>query len=53
MEHVLAGRTPLLPFEVDTIVAFDKAIWSYNDQLFVFESLAELKTELTRYFETL
>ncbi len=53
MEHVLAGNTPLQPFKVDTIVNFEKAIWSYNEQLFVFDSLDELKKELARYFDTL
>jgi hypothetical protein len=53
MEHVLAGNTPLKPFKVDTIVNFEKAIWSYNEQLFVFDSLGALKQELTSYFGTL
>ncbi|MGC8856314.1 MAG: hypothetical protein ACP5QU_05895 [Anaerolineae bacterium] len=53
MEHVMAGNTPLMPFKVETIVNFDKAIWSYNNQLFFFESLAELKQELARYFDRL
>ncbi len=53
MEHVLAGNTPLQPFKCETIINFDKAIWSYNDQLFVFDSLAELKKELARYFDSL
>jgi phenylalanine-4-hydroxylase len=52
MEHVLAGNTPLKPFKVETIVQFDKSIWSYNDQLFVFNSLGELKQELASYFDT-
>jgi phenylalanine-4-hydroxylase len=53
MEHVLAGNTPILPFKVETIINFDKAIWSYNDQLFEFDSLESLKYELSRYFETI
>jgi phenylalanine-4-hydroxylase len=53
MEHVLAGKTHLLPFKVETIVNYDKAIWSFNDQLFYFQSLPELKLELTRYFDQL
>ena len=53
MEHVLGGNTPLMPFKVDTIINFDKAIWSYNEQLFVFNSLDELKIELSRYFDTI
>lgn len=53
MEHVLAGNTPLMDFKVETIVNFDKAIWSFNNQLFVFDSLAALKQELAHYFDTL
>lgn len=53
MEHVLAGKTPLMPFKVETIIGFEKAIWSFNDQLFVFDSLSALKAELARYFDTL
>jgi len=52
MEHVLAGKTPLMEFKIDTIINFDKAIWSYNNQLFVFNSLAELKQELAGYFDS-
>ena len=53
MEHVLAGNTPLKPFKAETIVNFDKAIWSYNETLFVFDSLERLKQELMSYFMTL
>ncbi len=53
MEYVLSGKTPLLPFKAETIVNFDKAIWSYNEQLFYFESLAALKAELRRYFDSI
>jgi phenylalanine-4-hydroxylase len=53
MEHVLGGNTPLMDFKVETIVNFDKAIWSFNNQLFVFDSLQALKAELKRYFDTL
>ena len=53
MEHVLAGKTPLMEFKADTITNFDKAIWSYNKQLFVFDSLDALKHELTGYFNTI
>ncbi len=50
MEHVLGGQTPLLPFKAETIIGVEKAIWSYNEQLFVFNSLSELKAELSAYF---
>lgn len=53
MEHVVAGNTPLLPFKWDTIVNFDKAIWSFNETLFVFESLDQVKAELMSYFSNL
>jgi len=53
MERVLSGGTPLLPFKAETIVNFEKAIWEYNHQLFVFETLDALKEELARYFATL
>lgn len=52
MEHVLAGNTPIMPFKVETIANFDKAIWSFNQTLFDFESLDMLKAELERYFNT-
>jgi len=53
MENVLAGNVPLLPFTVENVLARDKAIWSLNAELFVFESLEELKDELTSYFATI
>ena len=53
MEHVLAGKTPIKPFKVETIVNFDKAIWSFNGTLFEFDSLPALKQELARYFDQL
>jgi phenylalanine-4-hydroxylase len=53
MEHVLGGQPPLLPFKAETIIGFEKAIWSYNEQLFVFNSLPELKAELAAYFGSL
>ena len=50
MENVLAGKVPLLPFDVATILNFDKAIWSFNQQLIVFDSLEGLKADLRQYF---
>lgn len=52
MENVLAGKVPLLPFDVATILNFDKAIWSFNQQLFVFDSLEGLKADLRQYFDS-
>ncbi len=53
MEHVLGGNTPLMPFNVETIINYEKAIWSFNEQLFVFDSLDALKEELVAYFDTI
>jgi phenylalanine-4-hydroxylase len=49
MENVLAGDVPLLPFDVAAILKFDKAVWSFNQQLFVIESLQGLKEDLRLY----
>lgn len=51
MAHVMAGRTPLQAFSTANVIAHEKAIFSYNQTLFVFDSLAALKAELARYFD--
>ncbi len=53
MENVLSGNVPLLPFSIENVLAHEKAIWSFNPALFVFESLDELKAELAGYFATI
>src|SRR3989304_5646150 len=53
MENVLSGNVPLLPFTVENVLAHDKAIWSFNNTLFVFDSLAALKADLAAYFDTI
>ena len=53
MQNVLAGNVPLLPFDVATILNFDKAVWSFNQQLFVFDSLDRLKDDLSQYFDSI
>ncbi len=52
-KHVMAGQTPLKPFTIENVLRRNKAIASYNQELFVFPSLEELKRELVGYFETL
>lgn len=51
--HVATGKTPLLPFTIENVLQRDKAIYTYNEELFVFDSLEALKAELRRYFDTL
>jgi phenylalanine-4-hydroxylase len=53
MEHTLAGSVPVLPFTIENVLQYDKAIYSFNPALFVFDSLDALKKELARYFDTL
>jgi phenylalanine-4-hydroxylase len=53
MEHTLAGKVPVLPFTIENVLQYDKAIYSFNPALFVFESLDALKEELASYFESI
>ena len=53
MENVLSGNVPLLPFTVENVLNHEKAIWSFNNTLFVFDSLEALKAELAAYFDTI
>ena len=40
MRHVMDGRTPILPFSVQHVLARTKAIYTFNEMLFAFDSLA-------------
>ncbi len=51
-DRVVAGEVPVLPFRCEDIVPHEKAVWEFNHQLFVFDSLDALKAELARYFDT-
>lgn len=51
IEHVMSGRTPLQPYTIDNVVGHNKAIFSFNKALFLFDSLEALKAELHRYFD--
>jgi phenylalanine-4-hydroxylase len=53
MEHVMAGRVPIVPFSVDNVEGHAKAIWNYNEVLFVVDSLEALRAELQGYFKTM
>ncbi|OGT27756.1 MAG: hypothetical protein A2Z17_03260 [Gammaproteobacteria bacterium RBG_16_66_13] len=51
MEHVMSGKVPIVPFSVDNVEGHAKAIWNYNEVLFVVDSLEALDAELRGYFE--
>lgn len=50
MDHVMGGRVPLRPFTVQNVIGFEKAIYSFNEVLFVFDSIEALECELGSYF---
>lgn len=50
MENVLSGGVPLEPFTIENVLRRDKAIWSFNERLFVIESLERLKRMLSDFF---
>ncbi|HLD92767.1 MAG TPA: hypothetical protein VI703_00995 [Anaerolineales bacterium] len=53
IQHVMAGKTPIRPFTIENVIGFEKAIYTFNEVLFIFDSIKALKMELARYFETL
>ncbi|MCW5874699.1 MAG: hypothetical protein KIS88_08665 [Anaerolineales bacterium] len=53
IQHVMAGKTPMRPFSVENVIGYEKAIYTFNEVLFVIESLDALKAELAAYFDTL
>jgi len=52
IRHVMDGRTPILPFSVELILTRTKAIYTFNETLFAFDSLAALTSELRTYFDS-
>jgi phenylalanine-4-hydroxylase len=53
ISHVAQGKTPILPFTIENVLKREKSIYDFNDELFVFDSVEELVTELTSYFDTI
>lgn len=53
IQHVMAGKTPIRPFTIENVIGFEKAIYTFNEVLFIFDSIDALKAELARYFDTL
>lgn len=51
MENVISGSVELEAFTIENVLEHDKAIWSFNDTLFVIESVEQLKRQLTEYFD--
>ena len=52
IRHVMDGRTPILPFSVQHVLTRTKAIYTFNEILFAFDSLPALTSELQGYFDS-
>ena len=53
IQHSTAGSVPILPFTIENVLRYDKAIYNFNEVLFVIDSIAALKAELASYFDAL
>ncbi len=53
IQHVMAGNTPVRPFSVANVIGYEKAIYTFNEVLFVIESIEQLMAELASYFDGL
>ena len=50
-ENAVNGTTSIMPFTIENVTQYDKAVWEHNCMLFEFESVDALITELKRYFD--
>jgi len=53
INHIMAGNTPIRPFTIENVIGYEKAIYTFNEVLFEFESIAALKAELARFFDSI
>lgn len=53
LQNSVSGKVPILPFTIENLLNRNKAIASFNKELFIFESLDSLKAELSRFFDTI
>jgi phenylalanine-4-hydroxylase len=51
LDNVMQGKVPTLPFTIENVINYDKAVWEHNKILFIIESADQLKQELARYFD--
>ena len=52
INQVIESKTPIEEFTVENVLKLDKAIWSFNKKLFVFDSIKALMKELNTYFDS-
>ena len=51
MQNVIDGKVPIREYSIENVIRYDKAVWEQNANLFVFDSVDQLKAELHRYFD--
>lgn len=51
IQNVVERKVEIMPFTIENVIGHEKAVWSFNDVLFWFETLDDLKQELARYFD--
>ena len=51
LDNAVNGVIPNMPFTVENVVRYDKAVYTQNEMLFVFDSVEALVAELKRYFD--
>ena len=42
-----------MPFTIENVISYKKAIWNYNEVLFVISSIDGLMRELARYLDAI
>ncbi len=53
LDNAMAERIPRMEFTIENVIQYDKAVYTQNEVLFVFDSIDALKAELSRYFDPL
>ena len=53
IESVMSKKVPILSFTIKNVLNYDKAIYNFNEALFAFDSLTDLKAELASYFNSI
>ncbi len=53
IENVMSKKVSIMPFTIENVLNYDKAIYSFNEALFAFDSLTDLKAELAAYFNSI
>lgn len=51
MVNVIKGNVPVKEFTIENVILYNKAVWEHNSILFIFDSIDQLKHELSRYFD--